>query len=131
VKTLYQLFVDGIPKPQPRPRLAGNGRTYNPKSADAWKNQIIAAFLPCRREKITEPVALHICFYLPAPKSMGLPKCTIVPHTAKPDNDNLQKSTIDAITAAGVWKDDALVYTIFSEKYYSSDKTGAQIIIEA
>jgi len=129
-KTTYQLFVDGIPKAQPRPRLANNGKVFNPKSTDAWKEEIKAAFLMCRRETITIPVFLKVVFYLPTPKA-----CKkfgeVVRHFAKPDLDNLLKAVMDAITSVRIWEDDALVFKIESEKWYSPDKTGAQFIIEA
>jgi crossover junction endodeoxyribonuclease RusA len=131
VKTLYQLFVNGIPKPQPRPRLGADGKVYNPTSVNAWKNEIIAAFLSCRREMITAPVLLRICFYLPMPQSMKKTETACAKHASKPDLDNLQKAVMDALTNAGIWKDDALVYGIEALKWYSPDKTGAQIIIEA
>jgi Holliday junction resolvase RusA-like endonuclease len=54
-----------------------------------------------------------------------------VPHTKKPDVDNLLKAVMDSMTAAGVWKDDALVYTTEAGKWYAAGKTGAQIIVES
>jgi hypothetical protein len=50
MKVIYQLFVNGIPKAQPRPRMTSNGHVYNPKSADAWKEEIKATFLPCLKK---------------------------------------------------------------------------------
>ena len=129
MKTQYQLFIEGIPKAQPRPRIANNGKVYNPHSADAWKHQIIAAFLDCRRETITTPVRLNIQFYFPAPKEMEITED--VPHDKKPDTDNLEKAVMDAITNAGIWKDDAQVYDSHSIKMYTRGKTGARIKIEA
>jgi len=34
VKTVYSLFVSGVPKAQPRPRLTASGKVYNPHTAD-------------------------------------------------------------------------------------------------
>jgi len=131
MKVVYQLFVNGIPKAQPRPRMTAKGHVFNPSSADAWKEEIKAAFMMCRKETITEPVYLKVCFYLPMPKGMkhSVNECTR--HAHKPDLDNLLKASMDALTAAKVWDDDALVFKIDSEKWYSPAKTGAQIIIEA
>jgi len=131
MKIVYQLFVNGIPKAQPRPRLAGNGKAYNPKSADAWKNQIIAAFLSCRREKIRTSVCVKVSFFFPMKKGMQITN-ECIRHDSKPDIDNLQKAVLDALTNAGIWQDDSLVYKIEADKWYGpTDGAGARIIIEA
>ena len=130
MKIIYQLFVSGTPKAQPRPRMARNGHVYNPKSADAWKEEIKAAFLSCRKPTITGPVSLTVRFSLPVPQSMKMANSVPVPHTKKPDTDNLLKAVMDSLTAVGVWKDDAQVYETFAGKYYTGRKTGAQIIVE-
>jgi len=130
LKTIYQLFVNGIPKAQPRPRLSCKGKAYNPKSADAWKNQIIAAFLSCRKQTITGPVRLAVRFSMPMPKGMKMINSVPVPHMKKPDTDNLLKAVMDSLTAAKIWEDDARVSEIIVGKYYTGKQTGAQIIIE-
>ena len=130
MKIIYQLFVSGTPKAQPRPRMARNGHVYNPKSADAWKEEIKAAFLSCRKSTITGPVSLTVRFSLPVPKSMKMENSVPVPHTKKPDTDNLLKAVMDSLTAVGVWKDDAQVFETFAGKYYIGRKTGAQIIVQ-
>jgi Holliday junction resolvase RusA-like endonuclease len=54
-----------------------------------------------------------------------------IPHTVKPDTDNLLKAVMDAMTEAGVWTDDALVYSTKSEKWYASEgECGARIKVE-
>ena len=131
MKIVYDLFVRGLPKAQPRPRMGANGHVFNPKSADAWKDEVVAAFLIRRKEIITEPVYLKVCFYLPMPKDMKKSEDECIRHAHKPDLDNLLKAVMDAITSVGIWKDDALVFKIDCEKWYSPAKTGAQITIEA
>lgn len=39
--------------------------------------------------------------------------------TTKPDTDNLQKALKDCMTKVGFWKDDALVASEITEKFYS------------
>ena len=130
-KVLYRLFVNGIPKAQPRPRLTANGHVYNPGTADSWKQEVMAAFLPCRKKAITEPVRFQVSFFFLAPKNMkdviGKRKC--IPHVVKPDADNLVKSTLDSLTDIGIWKDDALVYSISADKWYTNKSPGALITI--
>ena len=130
MKVVYRLFVKGIPKAQPRPRMTANGHVFNPSTADAWKDEVKAAFLMRRREIITEPVYLKVCFYLPMPKGMKKSEDACIRHAHKPDLDNLLKAVMDALTSVSIWKDDALVFKIDSEKWYSPAKTGAQIIVE-
>ena len=38
----------------------------------------------------------------------------------RPDLDKLLRSTMDAMTCAGVWRDDALVHIIHARKHYST-----------
>lgn len=49
--------------------------------------------------------------------------------TTKPDTDNLQKLLKDCMTAAGFWKDDALVASEIVEKFWA-DIPGIYIRIE-
>ena len=130
-KVIYQLFVNGVPKAQPRPQVLRNGCVYTPHSADAWKAGIKAAFLAVRKPTITGPVRLTVRFSMPVPKKIkvgGLP----VPHIARPDTDNLLKAVMDAMTAKDckVWTDDALVFETVAGKYYTGKQTGAQITVE-
>jgi len=130
-KVLYHLFVNGVPKAQPRPRMTANGHVYNPDTADSWKNEIMAAFLPCRKQVITEPVHIRVSFFFLAPKKKKvIEERTNIPHVKKPDIDNLLKSTMDSLTDIGIWKDDAFVFAISADKWYTDKKPGAQIIIE-
>lgn len=130
-KTVYCLFVNGIPKAQPRPRRARNGGVYNPPAADAWKAEIKAAFMRAmvRPAAIDGPAILRVNFYLPVLR--GMKNAESRPCVKKPDADNLLKSTMDAMTRAGVRTDDNLVFDCRVEKRYAADsRTGAQIIVE-
>ena len=127
-KVLYQLFVNGIPKAQPRPRMTAKGHVYNPNSADAWKEEIKNVFRPVLKQTIDEPVFLRVSFFLPG-KTSSVSEQNI-PFEKKPDLDNLLKAVMDAMTNIGVWKDDALVCATDTSKWYAKKKTGAQIIVE-
>lgn len=131
MKETYNLFVRGVPKAQPRPRMTANGHVYNPDSANSWKEEIKAAFMGCRRPTITEPVHLTVRFFMPVPKTLHIKtKERYTPHITKPDTDNLLKALMDALTEAGIWKDDAQVFWTEATKWYAAEETGAQIIIE-
>jgi crossover junction endodeoxyribonuclease RusA len=112
--------------------MTTNGHVYNPKSADAWKEEIKNTFRPCRKPTIAGPVKLTVQFYLPMPKDMrNKYPGFICPHTKKPDTDNLLKAVMDALTNAGVWKDDAQVFCTEAKKYYAENETGARVVVEA
>jgi Holliday junction resolvase RusA-like endonuclease len=101
---------------------------YNPSSADAWKNEIKMAFHSCRQPTIIGPARLKVLFCMPVPNGKNIEEGS--PHTSKPDTDNLFKAVMDAMTAVGVWKDDALVSDVTAGKFYARGATGAQIIVE-
>jgi Holliday junction resolvase RusA-like endonuclease len=124
---MYEVFVEGVPKPQPRPRVTRRGHVYTPSTADAWKNAVKTAFMFRLKPKISIPVYLSVHFYLPCPKRVK--PDAVMPHTGKPDIDNLLKSTMDALTVAGVWEDDTQVIQTAAEKHYAEEKTGAWISI--
>jgi Holliday junction resolvase RusA-like endonuclease len=124
---IYSLFVEGEPKAQPRPRRGRYGNFYNPGTADVWKETVQAAFLTGRKPVIQAPVKLTVHFFFH--RSMPRDK-EILPHTGKPDIDNLIKPVMDALTAIGIWKDDCLVSSGETKKYWTAGKSGARITVE-
>lgn len=47
----------------------------------------------------------------------GLAEDALVPHTERPDADNLVKTILDAGTRAGVWTDDARIFDLRIRKF--------------
>ena len=127
MKVIYDLFVEGQPKAQPRPRKGKYGNFYNPSTADGWKETIQVAFLMNRKPMITGPVYLNIDFLFHKAKRLS---GKIIPHTVKPDKDNLEKAVMDALTGIQIWKDDCQVYSGKVSKYWTQGKSGAHIWIE-
>jgi crossover junction endodeoxyribonuclease RusA len=126
------LVIHGTPAPQPRVRAYRRGEhagVYTPDSAAAWKSQVTLAAIPHRGRFATGPLQLYVEFYLPRPQAHKNDDYVVV----KPDLDNLLKSTMDALTNAGVWHDDAQVAAIVSTKRYESanQAIGAVIRLEA
>jgi Holliday junction resolvase RusA-like endonuclease len=105
--------------------MTKTGYVYNPDGAKAWKEAVILAAKARQIETIEKPVRLSVDFYLPCPKRLKQG----TPHVGKPDVDNLLKSTMDALTNAGVWKDDSLVYAVNAEKCRTPGKCGAFVEI--
>lgn len=69
------------------------------------------------------PLLLVVVFTLPAP--LSLPKRRASYPCKLPDLSKLVRSTEDALTAAGVWKDDARVVECRAIKTYPADTLGA------
>jgi Holliday junction resolvase RusA-like endonuclease len=126
---MINLWIDGIPKGQPRARAFakhGRVRMYDPGTAEAWKAQVA---LSVKRElpesPMEGPVAVVMAFALPRPKSLTGKRHAdgAIPHTGKPDADNLCKAVLDALTQIGLWRDDSQVCAVSVVKNYAS-KTG-------
>jgi Holliday junction resolvase RusA-like endonuclease len=128
LKVEYRVFVNGVPKAQPRPRMMRNGHVFNPHSADAWKDAVKAAFM-ARKPIITGPVGLYVKFFMPIPKGLKVKEGVFIPHIKKPDTDNLLKAVMDSLTQVGVWKDDSQVYSAEAVKGYAHGKVGALVEI--
>ena len=121
--------VYGDPKGQPRARafaMGGKARMYDPGTAEGWKSLIAAAALPhLPAEPLDGPICVDWTAYFPRPKRLMRRRDPDgpVPHTAKPDRDNVDKALLDALTQLGMWRDDAQVYRGTLVKMYA-EKSG-------
>ena len=71
-------------------------------AAPALAADLIASRLPPDHQPYEEPVEVSIIC------AVERPQTTKLPHP-RPDADNYGKALMDAMTQAGVWKDDSLV----------------------
>lgn len=142
---LHSVWVDGLPKGQPRARSRrGFTGVYDPGTADGWKAQVQLAFQPVLPDQpINEPLKIDIAWYMKRPGSfttnyrkilreqLGLRKLpsTALPFIGKPDRDNLDKAILDALTQANYMRDDSIVVAGSLVKLYHEvgGKTGALI----
>lgn len=91
----------------------------NPRAA-RWKENVTREVARVwDREPLTDPVECEMCFYTPRPQShygsgrnskRVKPSAPEYPGT-RPDVLKLARSVEDALTQAGVWRDDALIVT--------------------
>jgi len=107
----------GIPGPQGSKAFKGtfkgkDGRTHaklveSSKKVKPWREDVKAAAEVVRagRPPLDGPLRLHMVFTLPKPKSAPKTRKTWPMRT--PDLSKLARSTEDALTAAGIWADDA------------------------
>jgi len=139
--TSLSFFVDGDPKAQPRGRACRRGNhagIYDSGTADAWKASVRAAAKKgWDGVMFTGPLRVDVAVYFKRPKShffTGKRSDVLRPdapnfHTSKPDRDNLDKAILDALTNAGIWKDDAQVCAGIITKSYVQFIAGANVTI--
>lgn len=95
----------------------------------AWRAQVRAAAEAAIAEDgwetLDEPCQAHLAFTMPAPKRSrwGVP-------AVKPDLDKLTRAVFDALTDAGVWKDDSRVVSIEATKRYEDDEAVPGVWVE-
>lgn len=131
------LIVRGTPGPQGSKRNVG--RRGGPavliessKKVGPWRDAVEAEArrritLDSTWTPIDGPVSLEVSFALDPPARM--PKGRTRP-TVPPDLDKLVRSTCDALTAAGVWTDDArVVHTVSSKSYVGISDVGPGAVI--
>ncbi len=129
---MIQFFVKGIPVPQARPRtflhrISGRYVTMNPKKTEAWKRSVYAQAFEYRpRAPVEGPVHLALEFFLPKPRGESGRDASWA--IQRPDLDNLMKAVMDALVAAGFFRDDALVVSLEASKRYSIDSSCGVLI---
>lgn len=91
------------------------------RAVPLWRRAVVQAARPNGRPLVrpvlTEPLVVRLFFTVPRPVSVSVTKRPYP--IVKPDVDNLVKPTHDAITNAGIWKDDAQVISIITSKAYA------------
>jgi len=131
--------VEGIPAPQGSKRHVGMGRMIEScKTLKPWREQIIAESknninVP---KGLEEAVSISLVFLFPRPKahfnSKGALKHSAPEYkTTKPDVDKLARAVLDSLTLAGVFKDDALVFSLSAQKRYciGNEQPGVMITL--
>lgn len=95
--------------------MGGRVRFFKKKTVRDSEN-LLAAMLQQHvpPEPFAGPVSLHVAWIFPYRKSEK--KAVVaagkdIPHTVRPDLDNLEKSLLDVMTALRFWNDDSQVAT--------------------
>lgn len=130
MSSILEIWVDGIPKAQPRIKAFVRGShagVYTPATARSWRTKIWATILENPHRRPSEgPIMAKLSFLFPRPKShfRGRNRDILkdnAPHHVqiKPDIDNLTKAVYDAITdSKKVWCDDCQVVKQLCQKTY-------------
>jgi Holliday junction resolvase RusA-like endonuclease len=110
-------------------RLSSWRRDAMVAARDAMDNSLWSA-----GEIFIGPVSVRLTFRLPRPKGHfgknGLrASAPLRPTGATKDVDKLCRAALDALTGAGVWRDDGQVVHLVADKVYS-DRPGVSITVE-
>lgn len=104
-----------VPKGWSRPIITGD----NGPAIRSWRQAVVDAVVPLLGG--AQPIAgvgveVEAVFFVPRAKSA--PRSDTVP-AKKPDVDKLLRALLDALTVAGVWRDDAVVVAARARKAYA------------
>ena len=129
--------VRGTPRPQGSMQLFRNGGSKYPAEVYVWRGKVQDAVARLEEPIILGPVELRLGFDLVRPlahygtgRNAGVlkPNAPTWPITM-PDLDKLVRAIGDAITDAGLWKDDAQVASLVTAKRYTTETPGVHIVI--
>lgn len=133
--------VRGQPRPQGSMQMralpnGGATGTYPPQVWE-WRYQVQEAVTAVDAETFLSAVELRLGFDLQRPAGhfgTGRNAGTIKPSAPRhpivaPDLDKLVRCVCDAITDAGLWRDDAQVTTITAAKRYVDSRPGVLITV--
>jgi Holliday junction resolvase RusA-like endonuclease len=128
MRAIFETTITGAPTAKGRPRFTRSGRVYTPKKTrDAEKH--LSVHLSClvggkKQYPFTGPIYVEFEFYIKRPKNLfrKIDPDGPIPHTKKPDLDNLIKLVKDAANKI-IWSDDAIICDMRPKKFYCS-KTG-------
>jgi crossover junction endodeoxyribonuclease RusA len=133
--------VRAVPSPQGSKRHVGHGIMVESagQKLKSWREAVRSEAAVAMNHTNTlplmlDPVAVTITFFLPRPKAhygaKGLKNNAPVTCAKRPDVDKLLRSTLDALTSAGVYGDDSQVVSLTGTKMYAGPaRTGAVITV--
>lgn len=135
---MIAITVLGVPAPQGSKNVNRHGATYEvSKRVKPWREAVKFASLEMIRltpewEMMDGPLTLFVTFYFNRPQSHYrtgrnahlLRDAAPERPMGTPDLSKLIRSTEDALTDAGVWKDDSRVVDVHAGKRYVPDGKG-------
>ena len=129
-----QIIVYGLPGPQGSKSFKGtfvgkDGRTHaklaqSSKKVKSWRENVHAAALAARGSWPPLDAALRVWMVFTLPKPASAPRRRQTWPMKMPDLSKLARSTEDALTTAGIWRDDARVveYQLLAKRYPNEGK---------
>ena len=122
--------------------IGGRVRFYTKAKVRRAEDLLASLLMPHRPQvPFSRPVTLVATWTFPWRKSerKGVVKAgSPIPHTSRPDLDNLEKNLLDVMTSLGFWSDDSLVTRKATSKYWGPApgidiailETSAPLVIE-
>lgn len=141
--TALEIHVYATPAPQGSKRHVGGGRMVeSSKLVKPWRSEVVAATLAAREEAehqtLLDAVTVLATFYVKRPKAHFrtganahlLRDAAPAYPTTKPDLDKVVRATLDALTTAEAYRDDAQVVRLNVTKAYADDRpVGAHLTV--
>lgn len=129
--------VLGEPKGKGRPRVStrnGFARAYTPKDTANYENLVRYTYQSDVGVMLQGDITARITAYFPIPKSVSKKQRQamldgVIPHTKKPDCDNIAKIILDSLNEVA-YNDDKQIYRVTVEKWYS-DRPRVEIELES
>lgn len=136
--TPWSCTIPGQPvgKGRPRfvgPRLGRKARAFTPSRTRAWEASAALWLRSAWRAAPADgPVTLRIVAVLARPQRLMRAREPDgrLPHTTKPDADNVAKAVGDALQAAGVVGDDSQVVGLEVVKLYAAKGEDPHVLVE-
>jgi Holliday junction resolvase RusA-like endonuclease len=115
-----EFFISGQPRGKQRPRF-WNGRAVTPKETREYEEHIAWAAKEAGAKPHDRPCSVFVeaTFSIPTSWSKKLKAEALagLPHTSRPDGDNILKAVLDSLNGVA-FKDDSLAYTVSIVKRY-------------
>lgn len=120
------ITVLGKPAPQGSKRHVGNGRMIEQsKRVKPWREAVkeatTAAIEQHAHQRLEGPVTIEIAFCFDPPKSAPKRRKIWPTTRSSGDVDKLQRSTFDALTDAGAFRDDSQIVHVEADKWHTDD----------
>lgn len=141
----FTIHDDPIGKGRPRlTTIGGHARAFTPAKTRKWEARAAVAVrdaLPFTWGWPTEPMAIRVVAVFRRPASLECShkrkpcRCDKeglrgrLPHTKRPDGDNVLKAVLDAVEKGGAVKDDAIFASITVEKWYAAEGESPRVEI--
>ena len=128
-------MIPGAPIGKGRPRgtaVGGHVRLYTPKKTSDWESaaaMVMASFW--RKAPLEGAIEVEIMAMAPRPKRLLRKKDPdgLIWKGSKPDSDNIEKCTWDALVMAGVIRDDAQVVLNRTWSCYAPRDSGPMVCV--
>ncbi len=126
------MVIPGQPVAKGRPRFDRRGHAYTPEKTVRWEHRAAAIIRAAIGSPMyDQPLKLQVTAFFQRPQRLLTRNASPnrIHHTSKPDADNIGKIVADALTMAGVVRDDSVINQMLVTKYYAAKGAPAEVVI--